>query len=462
MPETQTQESKRRYPFAFWICGCTEIFERMSFYLGRSLILVFVAATVATGGLGLSDITAAKMQSNLTAFSYLFALLGGFIVDRWIPPRVSTPIGMLIIAAGYFCGSIATSAGMVYVMIFCVAFGLGLFKTGPMVGRIVKTEDLKSAYSIRYSLVNIGALVGPLLVGVLYMNTFAHNGVLGFRPCFRLASIVILAGCVWFTVGMHLKGGEAGKKPFKAEKTEEELAREAAQKAANKEVKLTLNSNEKKRIAAIILVSAFQIVFWLFWYLAYLPAYYHWGTAMNWKMGSFTIPQTWFDACNALFCIISGPITAALWHKLEARPQGDMSIYKKLGIGIAFLGCGYIYFAIIDAVRGNSTPSCLWLIIFLVFLTLGEMFFSPLGNAFIAEYSPSRVMGVMQAVWSLGLFFAAKLYANVYAFAFGGKFSFVHACIGVAIVAFACTIVLFIMDKPLRSLVENKDENVEA
>lgn len=114
MPETQTQESKRRYPFAFWICGCTEIFERMSFYLGRSLILVFVAATVATGGLGLSDITAAKMQSNLTAFSYLFALLGGFIVDRWIPPRVSTPIGMLIIAAGYFCGSMAHSAGMVY------------------------------------------------------------------------------------------------------------------------------------------------------------------------------------------------------------------------------------------------------------------------------------------------------------------------------------------------------------
>lgn len=71
-------------------------------------------------------------------------------------------------------------------------------------------------------------------------------------------------------------------------------------------------------------------------------------------------------------------------------------------------------------------------------------------------------MGVMMAVWSLGMFFAAKLYANVYAFAFGGKFSFVHACIGVAIVAFACTIVLFIMDKPLRSLVENKDENVEA
>lgn len=115
-----------------------------------------------------------------------------------------------------------------------------------------------------------------------------------------------------------------------------------------------------------------------------------------------------------------------------------------------------------DAFRGNLKPSCLWLIIFLLFLTLGEMFFSPLGNAFIAEYAPSRLMGVMQSVWGLGLFFAAKLYANVYAAAFGGKFTFVHACIGVAAVAFACTIVLFIMDKPLRSLVEKKEDSVEA
>lgn len=50
MPETK----KRRYPLAFWVCGSTEIFERMSFYLGRSLILMFVTAAVANGGLGLS------------------------------------------------------------------------------------------------------------------------------------------------------------------------------------------------------------------------------------------------------------------------------------------------------------------------------------------------------------------------------------------------------------------------
>lgn len=47
--------AKKKYPKGFWICGCTEIFERLSYYLGRSLILIFVTASVAEGGLGLSN-----------------------------------------------------------------------------------------------------------------------------------------------------------------------------------------------------------------------------------------------------------------------------------------------------------------------------------------------------------------------------------------------------------------------
>lgn len=83
----------RKYPIAFWVCGCTEIFERLSFYLGRSLILLFVAATVAHGGLGLSDTTAAKMQADLTAYSYLAGMLGSVFVDRVVGARYTTPVG---------------------------------------------------------------------------------------------------------------------------------------------------------------------------------------------------------------------------------------------------------------------------------------------------------------------------------------------------------------------------------
>ena len=218
-------ERKRKFPIAFWICGCTEIFERLSFYLGRSLILVFVT---------IADTTGAKMQADLTAYSYLAGFLGAFITDKLVGARYTTPVGMLIIALGYFSGSMAHDAKLVYVMVFCVAFGLGLFKTGPLIGRVVKPEDLNSAYSIRYSLVNVGAFFGPLVAGFLYQYTFKSGDILGFRPCFRLAAISMLLGCIWFTVGMLLKGKDYGKKPFKMYKTEEELKREAEEKAAAK------------------------------------------------------------------------------------------------------------------------------------------------------------------------------------------------------------------------------------
>ena len=58
------ETKKKGFPAAFWVCACTEIFERLAYYLGRSLILIFVTASVATGGLGLSDTVAANMQSD--------------------------------------------------------------------------------------------------------------------------------------------------------------------------------------------------------------------------------------------------------------------------------------------------------------------------------------------------------------------------------------------------------------
>ena len=79
------ETKKKGYPKGFWVCGCTEIFERLAYYLGRSLILIFVTASVATGGLGLSKGQGATMQSLLTAFAYLGPLLGGVIAEiyRW-------------------------------------------------------------------------------------------------------------------------------------------------------------------------------------------------------------------------------------------------------------------------------------------------------------------------------------------------------------------------------------------
>lgn len=142
---------------AFWLCSCSEIFERLSYYLGRSLILIFITTAVVNGGLGLSDKVGANMQANLTAFSYLGSIFGAVIVDRFIGAKYTTPVGMVITGIGYYMGAMATGIGQIYLMILLVSVGLGLFKNGPLLGRIITDkEQMDSAFSIRYTLVNVG------------------------------------------------------------------------------------------------------------------------------------------------------------------------------------------------------------------------------------------------------------------------------------------------------------------
>ncbi|MEO2239186.1 peptide MFS transporter [Dorea sp. YH-dor226] len=449
------ETKKKGYPKAFWACACTEIFERLSYYLGRSLILIFVTATVATGGLGLSDTVAANMQSNLTAFSYLLPLLGGVVVDKYIGAKYTTPIGMVIAGVGYFMGSVATSTTGVYLMIFFVSAGLALFKNGPIIGRVITDKSqMDSAFSVRYSLVNVGAFIGTFAVGILYKDVFAKDGVLGFIPCFRLAALIMVLGALWYVFVCWRFLGDTAALPFKKTMTAEEIEAEKARKASEKEEKQPMTTVEKKRIGAIVVASIFSIIFWIFWYLGYLPVYYYWAENANWAIGGYEVPATWFDAANSMFCVILGPVVASLWKKLAARPQGDMSIFRKTALGITTIGLGYLFYILMDIVRGDGKVSVIWLLGFAFLLTLGEMFFSPLGHAFISKYSPSRYLAVMMSVWGFATFIAAKSYGYVYGLLFGGNLEFRVACGIVAVIALVSAVIMVALDKKLAALVD--------
>lgn len=448
------ETTKKGYPKAFWTCAITEIFERLAYYLGRSLILIFVTAAVAEGGLGLSDTVGANMQSNLTAFSYLLPLLGGIIVDRYVGAKYTTPVGMIIAAIGYYMGAIATGKLGVYLMIFFVSAGLALFKNGPIIGRVITDKSqVDSAFSIRYSLVNVGAFVGTFAVGILYKDVFAKNGVLGFVPCFKLAALMMVLGALWYVFVCWRFLGDIAAQPFKKMLTEEELAAKE-KKAEENKVKQPMTTSEKKRIGAILVASIFSIIFWIFWYLGYLPVYYYWAENANWVVAGYEVPATWFDAANSAFCVILGPVVAMLWKKLSERPQGDLSIFKKTALGITTIGLGYIFYIIMDIVRGDGKVSVIWLLGFAFLLTLGEMFFSPLGHAFISKYSPSRYLAVMMSMWGFATFIAAKSYGYVYGWLFGGNLAFRTACGIVVVIALISALLMVVMDKKLSKLVD--------
>ena len=211
--------------------------------------------------------------------------------------------------------------------------------------------------------------------------------------------------------------GDAGKKPFKVDQRKFDSA---GKKADGADTKLT--SGDKKRMVAIFLVTMFSVVFWMVWYMAYMPAYYYFGYGdgagflerANWVVGSFKVPTSYFDSMNALTCIILGPILGRLWTKLAARPKGDMSMFKKTALGMMLVGVSYLAMVLGDIV-GKGHASILWLVLVSLLMSVGEMVFSPLGNSFISKLAPAKFMGMLLGFWTIAVFFSQLLYPIIYA-----------------------------------------------
>ena len=409
------ETAKKGKPFGFYVCALGFTFERLAFYTVKYLLAIWVATTAASGGLGLTDVEGAAVSGSFVAWTYITPIIGGYIADHWISPRICVAIGMLLMGAGYIVLGQAKSLSLVYVMMVLVAVGTGFFK-GNLSGinglLFHDQEQLDEAFSIQYSFVNIGSFIGTTFIAVL-----ATRGTMSFQGVFTLCGIFLIIDLIWFVVGGKAALGDAGKTPFKKD------MREFVEKKDSTNAPLT--SVEKKKVVAIILLTLLSAVFWMLWYMAYMPAYFRFGygdgdsflNEANWYVGNFQIPTSWFDSINALVCIILGPVMAMVWRKLAQRPQGDMSMFRKTALGCMLVGCSYIVMVIGDAIaQKHGQCSVFWLLLVCLLMSVGEMVFSPLGNSFISKFAPAKLLGLLLGFWPIAVFFAQKLYPALYAF----------------------------------------------
>ena len=105
----------------------TELWERFSYYGMRALLTLFIVAPVATGGLELTTIEAARIYGNYTMAVYLLSIPGGYIADRYLGAHYAVLIGGAIIALGHFTLAVPAESSF-YVGLALVAIGTGLFK----------------------------------------------------------------------------------------------------------------------------------------------------------------------------------------------------------------------------------------------------------------------------------------------------------------------------------------------
>lgn len=446
------EKSKFKWPFGFYVCSLSFTFERCAYYTAKWLMAIFVVTSAANGGLGLTKADGALMSSFIVAFTYITPVFGGFIADRWVSPRLLVPLGELLMGIGYLCAWQANSKAMLYVMIILVSVGTGGFK-GVLSGingrQFPKADEdmLNSIFSIQYSFVNIGSFIGTTFLPLVAVN-------ISYRLTFLICGILMFVDVIWWIFGLRFITNDAGKVPFLVDNRVEKADKVKEVEAA------PLTLVEKKRVAAILLCTLFSGIFWLIWYMVYLPVYYEFGPVSeaglgwaNWNIGNFTMPTAWFDSMNALTCIILGPILAVVWAKMSTRPKGDMSMFKKTALGIILLGLGIVAMVAAALMSGEGDRAVgIWIIILVALLmSIGEMIFSPLGNSFINKFAPKKLLGTLLGVWPLIIFFSGLLYGPLYTWL--SNYRFIYAFSGVAIVVLICGIILWAMSGRLDKLV---------
>ncbi|MEM8929527.1 MAG: peptide MFS transporter [Acidobacteriota bacterium] len=191
----------------------TELWERLSYYGMRAILVLFMVDQLENGGFGLTDGKAAAIYGLYTAGVYLLALPGGWIADRIMGQQKAVFWGGVVIAAGHFTmalpiipGLDGLSAPTFYGGLILIVIGTGLLK--PNVSAIVgdlypeKGAQRDAGFSLFYMGINFGALLGPLVCSWLGED---YNWHLGFSA----AGIGMVFGLIQYQMGLrHL--GDAG------------------------------------------------------------------------------------------------------------------------------------------------------------------------------------------------------------------------------------------------------------
>src|SRR5580765_1648469 len=189
----------------------TEMWERFSYYGMRALLILFMTAPIAAGGLGFDTAVAGAIYGLYTSSVYMACLPGGWIADRLIGARRAVLYGGILIAAGHFSMAVPALA-MFYLGLTLIVLGTGLLKgnVAVIVGHLYTKEDQRrdAGFSIFYMGINLGAFIAPLICGYLGQRVSWHIG-------FGAAGVGMTLGVVQYVLGSR-NLGDAGMRPAQA------------------------------------------------------------------------------------------------------------------------------------------------------------------------------------------------------------------------------------------------------
>jgi POT family proton-dependent oligopeptide transporter len=465
----------------------TEMWERFSYYGMRVLLILFMTAPVAAGGLGFETSVAGAVYGLYTSMVYMTSLPGGWIADRLIGQRRAVLYGGILIACGHFSMAFPTLTTF-YLGLTLIVLGTGLLKgnVAVIVGQLYAPNDVRrdAAFSIFYMGINLGAFIAPLVTSYLGQRVNWHLG-------FAVAGLGMVLGLVQYVLGARYLG-DAGLHPAPAASPAAAAqlkrrvqfwggaaiaavvlfagamytgvlpitAKQIADAAGVSLLGLTIaffawlflagewTPVERKRLYAILALFLAATLFWSEFEQAGSTLNLFADRATRTSMLGWEFPSGYFQSLQPLFIITLAPVFAWIWMRLGT---GQPSSPAKFALGLLFVGSGFAVLVVAAQLAEHGVKVApYWLVVTYLLHTLGELSLSPVGMSAFTKLAPTRVAGLMMGVFYLaiagGNFIGGRL-ASLY-----GSMPLPQLFGLIAAVGIGAGVVMFALTPPIKRL----------
>ena len=406
-----------------------ELWERFSFYGMQGILLIYLYYSAARGGLGIDEGVATGIVGAYGGAVYLSTILGAWFADRLIGPERTLFCSAVGVMAGHVALAVLPGMLGVGVGLVLIALGSGGVKANAtaLVGSLYDEHDTRrdAGFSLFYMGINIGALLGPLLTGVLQQEAGFHWG-------FGAAAVGMALGLAQYAVSRGRLPEEthhvanplpAGRGTAYALGAVAVLALVAvltwlgvvtADRLSNIVIGISLvaaigyfalilrdrevQGVERSRIFAFIPLFVCNVVFWSLYQQQFTVVTIYADQRLDRDLFGWEMPVSWVQSINPVFIIVLAGVFAALWTRLGDRQPVTPF---KFGAGTALMGVAF--FCFLPMPGGEASAPLLGLAGILLVFTLAELLISPVGLSAATKLAPRKFATQMVALYFLSI-----------------------------------------------------------
>ena len=323
---------------------------------------------------------------------------------------------------------------VMYLSLALIIAGVGFLKANisTIVGALYGFGDSRrdSGFTIFYMGINLGAFLSSVLCGYLGIAW-------GWKYGFGLAGIGMLLGLTVFLRFQHWLEGKAEppnpallrKKVF-GPLTVEQLCYLSGLAVITVSMLVVMNAHlveenyvgllglailvvligyafvscrgeERDRMLASIYFILAQIPFWALFEQAGSSLTLFTDRLVDRTIFGLSVPTPVFQALNAMYIVIFGPVMAWLWIAL-ARRKLNPSAPVKFALGVAMAGMGFLALVAGMKMSGANGMTAVFYIFLIYWIhTIGELMVSPVGMSALTKLAPARAVGMTMGAWFL-------------------------------------------------------------